>query len=189
MAIELRGRHCIVGTVVSRSAAFVRRDRVGDLAPSLTIQRITISLCCGRPGWFRSPGRTRASFPPSVEGWAVIGVLSINTSAGGPPAAASITDRSCQTPWPPIARSACRASSSVRSRGRINPSAPGLTTWMIPLITRRSSTRATPRALFGSSSPSRSKCPRSPKLAHIRAPATAEPESHSGRYGNPVYGS
>ena len=35
---------------------------------------------------------------------------------------------------------------------------PDFITWMMPLITRRSSTRATPRNLFGSNGPSRSNC-------------------------------
>ena len=41
----------------------------------------------------------RPPFPPPAERCAFMCVLSIRTSAGGPPAAASVTNSSCHTPF------------------------------------------------------------------------------------------
>jgi hypothetical protein len=61
----------------------------------------------------------------------------------------------------------------------------------MPLITRRSSTRGTPRGLFGNSGCKRAHCPslnqNSPAIAIL--PINRKVESHSDRAVNPVYGS
>lgn len=41
----------------------------------------------------------RPPFPPAAERWAFTCVLSIRTSAGGPPAAANASNTACQTPF------------------------------------------------------------------------------------------
>ncbi len=87
-------------------------------------------------------------------------VLSIRTSAGGPPAAASASNSSCHDAlrrpahepvverFPrPVRRPAHRSSDRPTSRHGT-----------IPLITRRSSTRATPRTLFGKQRPKPLNC-------------------------------
>ena len=87
-------------------------------------------------------------------------------------------------PFPPIGRSDCRASSSDHSPAARRPSGlPDFSTWMMPLITRRSSTRALPRVSVGRCGAIFENCSvRQPKLIpiHLRLPFGSR-ESQSGR--------
>lgn len=70
------------------------------------------------------PGRLgeRPPFPPPAERCAFMWVLSIKTSARGPPAAAKAMNTSLPPPSPPSARTGCRASCTAHSMPAHRPS-------------------------------------------------------------------
>ena len=149
---------CRRGGVAGRKAFEQRRARraVGDLAArehegDRSAERV------GQRVDFRRPPAARAAdrliflppFPPAAERCAFTADESMRTCAGGPPACARPRRRRPRRLSPPIGRSDCRASSSAHSPAARPPTAARFRTCTMPLITRRSSTRALPRVSVG----------------------------------------
>ena len=130
-------------------------------------------------------------FPPEAERCAFTAELSISTSAGGPPAAAKAWNTSAHTPL--AAQRTKRLYKVLRgpyAAGASTQRHPERRTCTIPLITRRSSTRATPRVSVGRSGSNRRNCS---SLSQKLLSAIAHPlylgisESDSRPQGNPLY--
>lgn len=129
----------------------------------------------------------RPPFPPPAERCAFMWVLSIKTSAGGPPAAARAANKSCHTPFAePVVE---RLARSIASR-RIDPAPARLHDMDDPADDPPVIDTGDATYLVRQQRLKPLKLPiAQPKLAQILAPDVAELESHPSRKGNPVYGS
>jgi len=141
-------------------------DAVGDLAAGKQERKWPAEAV--RQGMdFRGPAATRAAnglrefppFPPEAQRCALTAEESIRTCAGGPPVAASAWKMSTQMPL--AAQRTKRLYSVLRgpyAAGASTQRPPDFNTCTMPLITRRSSTRALPRVSVGRYGDSRANC-------------------------------
>ena len=128
--------------------------------------------------------------PPPAQRCALTAELSSRRLAGGPPDVASSSNKSSRRLSRPSGRSGC--TNVLRGPYDDGASAhrpPEFSTWMIPLITRRSSTRGTPRGLLGNNGASGAHCPLLSQNSSVISalPQFGSVKSDPAPLGNPVY--
>ena len=120
-----------------------QRDDLGSAVSVSDQMDFGIAPAAAGPDPTRTPLFRR---PALADRWTLICVLSSKASAGGPPARASSMNTRSQIPR--TAQRTNRLYSVLRgpySNGASDHRQPEMMTWMMPLITRRSSTRRLPR--------------------------------------------